>query len=72
MEAATRNPFTIAVQNHNPADVLVGLRVHVGASSSSSIPQHLRVAGRTIPCEEGVRRWYDLPLTAAEVSDLFH
>ncbi|CAM9125105.1 unnamed protein product, partial [Phaeothamnion confervicola] len=50
-----------------PDLVLTGVRVLVGAASMDHVPRELRIMGRVRRTAEGQKRWYDLPLTAAEV-----
>ncbi|KAK3280427.1 hypothetical protein CYMTET_11725 [Cymbomonas tetramitiformis] len=66
VEAPGAGAFRFVVQNPNPENVLVGVRMHVGQSSPSHTPVEVRIFGRSVQLEEGVRRWYDLPFTTAE------
>lgn len=56
----------ISVSNPNPDIVMVGLRVHVGNTSASSIPSEITIFQRSIKMDEGMRCWYDIPFTVAE------
>ncbi|CAD5321836.1 unnamed protein product [Arabidopsis thaliana] len=58
--------FKISVSNPNPDIVMVGIRMHVGTTSASSIPSEVTIFQRSIKMDEGMRCWYDIPFTVAE------
>lgn len=52
-----------------PADeVIVGVRVFIGASGAARAPRELTLRGRTVRLPRAERRWVDVPLTAAEAT----
>ncbi|XP_010525132.1 PREDICTED: auxin transport protein BIG [Tarenaya hassleriana] len=66
IESPSPMGFKISVSNPNPDIVMVGLRVHVGNTSASSIPSEITIFQRLIKMDEGMRCWYDIPFTVAE------
>ena len=58
--------FTITIQNTNPDLVMTGLRVLVGSSPEKSIPKSISIFDRTLPCVDGLRRWYEFAFTTEE------
>lgn len=45
---------------------MVGFRIHVGNTSANFIPSQISIFQRVIKLDEGMRSWYDIPLTVAE------
>lgn len=66
IESPSPMGFKISVSNPNPDIVMVGIRVHVGTTSASSIPSEVTIFQRSIKMDEGMRCWYDIPFTVAE------
>ncbi|KAG0465972.1 hypothetical protein HPP92_020136 [Vanilla planifolia] len=66
LESPSPAGFKISVSNPNPDNVMVGLRLSVGNTSSSNIPSEITVFQRVIKLDEGMRSWYDVPFTIAE------
>ncbi|XP_057963954.1 auxin transport protein BIG isoform X2 [Malania oleifera] len=66
LESPTPAGFKITVSNSNPDIVMVGFRVHVGNTSANHIPSEIAIFQRVIKLDEGMRSWYDIPLTVAE------
>ncbi|GAM27937.1 hypothetical protein SAMD00019534_111130 [Acytostelium subglobosum LB1] len=58
--------LNIVLLNEDPDIVICGVRVLVGEASTKHIPTSLKVHNRVISCTEGMKRWYDIPLTQAE------
>ncbi|EGG15028.1 hypothetical protein DFA_09851 [Cavenderia fasciculata] len=61
-----QDTMTIIIYNNNPEVVICGIGVLVGNASTKHVPSELRVFDRTITCTDGMRRWYDIPLTNEE------
>ncbi|XP_051119264.1 auxin transport protein BIG [Andrographis paniculata] len=66
LEGPNPSGFKITVSNSNPDIVMVGFRLHVGNTSASQIPSEITIFQRVIKLDEGMRSWYDIPLTVAE------
>ncbi|OVA16901.1 zinc finger protein [Macleaya cordata] len=66
LESPSPAGFKITVANSNPDIVMVGFRIHVGNTSSNHIPSEITIFQRVIKLDEGMRSWYDIPLTVAE------
>ncbi|ESQ49882.1 hypothetical protein EUTSA_v10019869mg [Eutrema salsugineum] len=66
IESPSPMGFKISVSNPNPDIVMVGIRIHVGTTSASSIPSEVTIFQRSIKMDEGMRCWYDIPFTVAE------
>lgn len=45
---------------------MVGLRMHVGNTSTNHIPSEVTIFQRAVKLDEGMRSWYDIPFTVAE------
>jgi hypothetical protein len=58
-------PFVLRVTHRASANIC-GIRLLVGHLNAARVPSRVVVAGRAIDIQHGVRRWYDIPLTAAE------
>ena len=59
-------PFTLTI-TARPSTAICGIRVLVGHTNASRVPSAIVVAGRRVAIQHGVRRWYDMPLTPAEM-----
>ena len=66
VSATSKASLTLSVNNQNSEQLVVGVRVLLGAAHAQHIPATVSVFGRAIATQEGRRRWYDVPLTAAE------
>uniref|UniRef100_A0A1J3J544 Auxin transport protein BIG n=1 Tax=Noccaea caerulescens TaxID=107243 RepID=A0A1J3J544_NOCCA len=66
IESPSPMGFKISVSNPNPDIVMVGIRMHVGTTSASSIPSEVTIFQRSIKMDEGMKCWYDIPFTVAE------
>ncbi|CAH2055306.1 unnamed protein product [Thlaspi arvense] len=66
IESPSPMGFKISISNPNPDIVMVGIRMHVGTTSASSIPSEVTIFQRSIKMDEGMRCWYDIPFTVAE------
>lgn len=59
--------FGIDVQNNDAAQVIVGLRFHLGTQDPTKVPSSVEIFGRTIAIHmTGRPRWFDVPLTREE------
>ncbi|KAF2077723.1 hypothetical protein CYY_000970 [Polysphondylium violaceum] len=56
----------IIYNSNNSSNVICGIRVLVGNASVKHIPTEFRIYNRVIPVKEGMKRWYDIPLTNEE------
>jgi hypothetical protein len=59
-------PFVLRVMHRASNSVIAGIRLLVGHLDPATVPARVVVVGRTIEIQHGVRRWYDIPLTASE------
>ncbi|RZC70316.1 hypothetical protein C5167_033447 [Papaver somniferum] len=66
LESPSPSGLKITVSNSNPDMVMVGFRLHVGNTSSNHIPSEITIFQRVIKLEEGMRSWYDIPMSIAE------
>ena len=46
---------------------IVAVRLLLGSTTTDYLPRQVSVMGRTIKLSQGVKRWYDLPLTNEEI-----
>jgi E3 ubiquitin-protein ligase UBR4 len=53
LEGPSARPFKIVVNNPGAENVMVGCRIHVGATGRTNLPSRVRVFERSIPLEEG-------------------
>jgi len=47
--------------------VIVAVRLLLGSTTTDYLPRHVSVMGRMVKLSQGVKRWYDLPLTDEEI-----
>ena len=46
---------------------IVAVRLLLGSTTTDYLPRHVSVMGRMVKLSQGVKRWYDLPLTDEEI-----
>ncbi|KYQ89094.1 hypothetical protein DLAC_10325 [Tieghemostelium lacteum] len=60
--------LSLIIYNNDNEKVMCGIRVLLGNASLKHVPTEIRVFSRVIPVTEGIRRWYDIPLTIEETA----
>ncbi|CAB4062605.1 UBR4 [Lepeophtheirus salmonis] len=58
--------FSMEVTNNDSNQVMVGIRVMLGAQDISRVPSYIEIFGRCIPVSLTLNRWFDLPFTREE------
>ena len=52
---------------NDKALAIVAIRLFIGSTTTDYLPREVTVMGRPLKLAQGVKRWYDMPLTDEEI-----